>query len=124
MQENSGPQRPRGPRKKHELWVALKAAYERYAASSDLAQGIAADGSKTRRESEIITAIEDQHRAFHEYIEARFQFLECHVDEAQVPAAMPTLIVRQFARRCKDRLGQSLIGIVRKLGPCVGVAAV
>jgi hypothetical protein len=67
--------------RKHESWLALKAAYEKYQICFQLMDSMVRqqpEGSMAATEFEL------QERAF-EYVEARMDFLECCVDQATAP---------------------------------------
>src|ERR1051326_2914560 len=103
MQQNVKSQGQLEHRKKHKYWVALKAAYERYLSTSELAEAITAEEASRGNEPEWIRALEAQQKAFQQYIEARIEFLECHVDEARAPDASRTSVVGESLQPSEER---------------------
>jgi hypothetical protein len=71
--------------RKHEYWLQLKTAYEKYQISSiSLASPIARQTSGGS-EGAAAEEPETQQRAFEQYIEARLDFLECCFDQSNAP---------------------------------------
>jgi hypothetical protein len=86
MPENKDLQELADRVKKHESWLALKAAYQKYEASSRLWDSTIAQQQSEDSVPASERVFEAHQRIFEQYIEARMDFLGCWIDQANKPS--------------------------------------
>jgi hypothetical protein len=67
---------------KHACWMALKAAYEKYNTSSAIVDSLIGQKQPEDSEGAALRELRTQQRAFEQYFEARMDFLDSCVDQA------------------------------------------